>query len=129
MRHIKNIQELVLYSAVSCSLAFFTRMFPYMTYPTIMLRLGLAGYCLYIIGTIEGEHIVVNLILASIFLGWLGGYWDHIHLIAQYNTQAILATITPVFVALVGYWMLRGLGTKARVSQKDEQTPQKVSTD
>lgn len=49
LRHLKNITELTLYASISCGLAFVGRLFPAFYFPIVLFRLGVIGYCGYVV--------------------------------------------------------------------------------
>jgi len=76
LRHLKNANELILYASISCGAAFIGRLYPAFYFPILLLRLGIAGYCLYVIAGAEGNRDFAILLGGALFLGLVGGYWD-----------------------------------------------------
>lgn len=108
MRHLKNANELVLYAAISCGVAFIGRLVPAFYFPILLLRLGILFYCLYVIANLEKNREMATIIGSSLFIGMLGGYWDLIEVWLRYDLSAIshLITITLLFIAsLLGLYI------------------------
>jgi hypothetical protein len=119
MRHLKNINELVLYAVISCGVAFIGRLVPAFYFPILLLRLAIFLYCLYVIASLEKNRELAIIIGTSLFVGILGGYWDLIEIWLRYDLSAIsqLVTITLIFIgSLLGLFIyVRGHG---KASQK-----------
>lgn len=105
LRHLKNANELILYASISCGAAFIGRMFPAFYFPILLLRLGIAGYCLYVIAGTEGNKELAILLGGALFLGMLGGYWDLIEVYLRYDAPRIISS-----VMLVACILLTALG-------------------
>lgn len=114
MRHLKNVNELALYAAISCGVAFVARLIPAFYFPILLLRLAIFLYCLYVIASLEKNRELAIIIGTSLFIGMLGGYWDLIEVWMRYDLSAIsqIVTITLLFItALLGLFVyVRGHG-------------------
>lgn len=108
MRHLKNTNELVLYAAVSCGVAFIGRLVPALYFPILLLRLAIFLYCIYVIATLEKNRELAMILGTSLFIGMLGGYWDLIEVWLRYDLPAIAQTITMTLLfvaALLGIYI------------------------
>jgi len=92
LRHLQNLNELVIYASISCGAAFIGRIFPAFYFPILLLRLGVLGYCLYVIGQSEGNKELAIVIGGALLLGMIGGNWDWIEVYLRFNQE------------LIGYW-------------------------
>jgi len=101
LRHLKNANELILYASISCGAAFIGRMYPAFYFPILLLRLGVSGYCLYIIAGTEGNKELAILLGGALFLGMLGGYWDLIEVYLRYDAPRIVSNVMLVICVLV----------------------------
>jgi|APGre2960657373_1045057.scaffolds.fasta_scaffold208056_2 hypothetical protein len=103
LRHLKNINELIIYSAISCGLSWFSRLNPTFFYVVLLARLSVLAYCVYIISGIEGNKIFSYCLGASLLLGIIGGYWDLIEINLTFNAVSIVSnTLLILVVALIG---------------------------
>jgi len=105
LRHLKNTNELVIYASISCGAAFIGRLFPAFYFPILLLRLGVLGYCLYIIAGTEGNKELAILIGGALFLGMVGGYWDLIEVYLKYDSARIVSAVmivTCILLATLG---------------------------
>lgn len=100
MRHLKNVNELVLYAAVSCGVAFLSRLIPGLWFPLLLLRLAILGYCIYVIGWLEQKRHVGLLVGVAMFLGSIGGYWDLLEVYFRYNPNFIMGSASVILIAL-----------------------------
>jgi CDP-diglyceride synthetase len=119
MRHLKNLNELVLYASVSCGCAFVGRLFPALYFPVLLLRLAIFLYCAYVIANLEQNKELTLILGSAILIGMIGGYWDLIEVWLRYdfNSIAQLITITLLFIAsLLGLFIYTRNNGKA--SQK-----------
>jgi hypothetical protein len=119
MRHLKNVNELVLYAVISCGVAFIGRLVPAFYFPILLLRLAIFLYCLYVIASLEKNRELAVIIGTSLFVGMLGGYWDLIEIWLRYDLSAIsqLVTITLLFIAsLLGLFIY--VRSHGKTSQK-----------
>jgi hypothetical protein len=91
IRHLSNINELIIYSSLSCGAAIFVRFNPAFYFPVLMLRLALLGYALYVVGNIQSNRPFAYCLLAALSLGWLGGYWDYFELQLLHNQAEFMA--------------------------------------
>jgi len=103
LRHLKNANELVLYASVSCGLAFVGRIFPALFFPIVLLRLGILGYCIYVIAGAERNRELAIILGGALFLGMLGGYWDLIEVYLRFDSVRIVSAVTSVicFILIV----------------------------
>lgn len=104
LRHLKNANELVLYASVSCGAAFIGRIFPAFFYPILLLRLGILGYCIYIIAGAEKNKELAVIIGGALFIGMIGGYYDLIGVYLAFDPQTMFSIISTgiAVVALIG---------------------------
>jgi hypothetical protein len=93
LRHLKNINELVLYAGLSCLVAFLTRLNPMFFFPVLMLRISILSYCIYIIAGAEGNTAIACIISTAVIVGWIGGYWDLIEVYLHWNSTEIIKNI------------------------------------
>jgi hypothetical protein len=100
-RHLKNINELIIYSAISCGLSWFSRLNPTFFYVVLLGRLSVLAYCVYIISGIEGNKIFSYCLGASLLLGILGGYWDLIEIQLRFNAVSIVSNFLVIAVVLL----------------------------
>jgi hypothetical protein len=109
MRHLKNINELILYASISCGASFVGRLLPALYFPILLLRLGIFLYCAYVIAKLEGNRETAYIIGGSLFIGMIGGYWDLIEVYLRFNLEAIaaLTTMTIAFLIAVGGLILQ----------------------
>lgn len=118
MRHLKNLNELVLYAAISCGAAFIGRLFPSLYFPILLLRLAIFLYCAYVVAKLEQNRELALILGSAIFIGMIGGYWDLIEVWLRYDFSAIsqLTTVTLLFIAaLIGlYVWSRNSGTPSQ---------------
>lgn len=101
LRHLKNANELVIYASISCGAAFIGRIFPAFYFPILLLRLGISGYCLYIIAGTEGDKELAILLGGALFIGVLGGYWDLIEVYLRYDAHRIMSAVMLVSCILL----------------------------
>lgn len=107
LRHLKNANELVIYASVSCGAAFIGRLFPAFYFPILLLRLGISGYCLYIIAGTEGNKELVIVLGGTLILGMLGGYWDLIEVYLRYDASRIVSALMFVTcILLIAFGMV-----------------------
>lgn len=101
MRHLKNLNELVLYASLSCGATFVGRIVPALYFPILLLRLSISLYCIYVIANLENNRELAIILGTAIFIGMIGGYWDLIEIWIRYDFKSIarLATIILLFVA------------------------------
>lgn len=107
LRHLQNINELIIYAAISCGAAFIGRLFPAFYYPIFLLRIGVLAYCALIIFGAEGRKHLALTLSGAMFLGLLGGYWDWIELYLRFNQELIgryfVVLIVTVFTVGIFY--------------------------
>lgn len=101
LRHLKNINELVVYASISCIAAFLGRLFPAFYFPILLLRLGVFGYCFYIISRAEGNKELAVIISGALFIGLIGGYWDLIEIYLRYKQTEIGMVLTLLIAGMV----------------------------
>ena len=120
-RHLKNITELVLYTSVSCGLAFFGRLFPAFYFPILLLRLGVFGYCAYVIGRAENNRDLAFVLGGAMFIGLIGGNWDWIEVWFRFNQEYVskLVTVTIfIITTLLGFSLYFRGAFNGRASKK-----------
>lgn len=109
LRHLKNINELIIYSAISCGLSWFSRLNPTFFYVVMLARLSVLAYCFYIISGIEGNKIFSYCLGASLLLGIIGGYWDAIEINLKFNAVSIVSNgLIILVVLLIGIMLFMG---------------------
>ena len=106
LRHLKNANELVLYAAISCGIAFIGRIFPAFFFPILLLRLGVLVYCLYVIGFAEKNKELAFIIGGALLLGLVGGYFDLISVWFKYDLENIVYTSTFLTVFIIASILL-----------------------
>lgn len=119
MRHLKNVNELVLYAGISCAVAFIGRLVPALYFPILLLRLAIFLYCLYVIAKLEKNKELAIILGTALFIGMIGGYWDLIEVWLRYDLTAIAQVATVIFLfvsALAGLFFY---------VKNNEQTSQK----
>lgn len=117
IRHFKNMVELSCYASISCAFAFLVRIRPEFLYPVSILKLAILVYCIYIIFAVEGETVFCVLLCSAVLIGWLGGYWDLIELLLNFNSEEVASLTTSLLfissVAIfVGFLWNRANGNK-----------------
>jgi CDP-diglyceride synthetase len=111
LRHLKNLNELILYASISCGAAFFTRLFPAFFFPILLLRLGVLAYCTYVIATIERNREFATIFGAALLIGTIGGSWDYLEVYIRYNQELIAKLLSLlVFVTFAGTGLVVYLG-------------------
>ncbi len=109
LRHLKNINELIIYSAASCGLSWFSRLNPTFFYVVMLARLSVLAYCIYIVSGLEGNKIFSYCLGASLLLGMLGGYWDVIEIQLRFNAVSIISNgLIILVVMLIGIMLFVG---------------------
>jgi hypothetical protein len=101
LRHLKNANELVLYASISCGAAFMSRLLPAFHFPIMLLRLGIFGYCFYIIAHAEGNRELAVILGGSLLIGMVGGYWDLIEVHSRYVSATLVLSITLCALAIL----------------------------
>jgi hypothetical protein len=101
LRHLKNINELIIYTAISCGLSWFSRLNPTFFYVVLLARLSLLAYCVYIVSGIEGNKIFSYCLGASLLLGIVGGYWDLIEIQLRFNAVSIVSNGLIILVVML----------------------------
>lgn len=119
LRHLKNANELALYASLSCGAAFLGRLLPAFYFPVLLLRLGVVGYCIYVIAYTEKNKELAVIIGGSVFLGMLGGYWDLIEVYLLYNLSQIISTVTAISIfVLLGLVIYLQITNNGQASKK-----------
>jgi hypothetical protein len=111
IRHLSNINELVVYAALSTGAAFFVRLNPAFFFPVLLLRLSLLCYAIYIMGNIQSNKPFAYCLIAALSLGMIGGNWDYLELQILYNQaefMAVSSLILAGLIATVAVILLRG---------------------
>lgn len=109
LRHLKNINELVIYTAISCGLSWFSRLNPSFFYVVLLARLSVLAYCIYIISGVEGNKIFSYCLGASLLLGIIGGYWDWVEIQMRFNSVSIISnSLTILIFLLIGIMLFVG---------------------
>lgn len=101
-RHLKNINELVLYSGFSCGLAFLVRLQPAFFFPVLILRLAFLAYCAYVVSVVEGQKELGIILASSLIIGWVGGYWDYFELVWAFNQSEVIGSLS-ILIALAAF--------------------------
>lgn len=102
LRHLKNTNELILYASLSCGAAFVGRLYPAFFFPILLLRIGIFGYCIYVIANLERNREMAVILGSSLLLGLIGGYWDLIEVWLRFDAERITNAISlmAIFSAL-----------------------------
>lgn len=101
LRHLKNINELIIYSAISCGLSWFSRLNPTFFYVVMMARLSVLAYCFYIVSGLEGNKVFSYCLGAALVLGIVGGYWDVIEIQLRFNAVSIVSNGLIILVVML----------------------------
>lgn len=101
MRHLKNINELAFYAALSCGGSFISRLFPAFWVPILLLRIGIFAYCLWVLVLGENNRIVAGVIGSSLIIGAVGGYWDLIDVKLRFDASSITRNLTIIVCLMV----------------------------
>jgi hypothetical protein len=111
VRHLTNINELIIYSSLSAGAAFFVRSHPSFYFPVLLLRLSLLAYALYVMGNIQSNRPFAYCLLAALSLGLIGGNWDYLELQLTYNQSEFIAASSLILagvIASIAVVLLRG---------------------
>jgi hypothetical protein len=109
LRHLKNINELIIYSAASCGLSWFSRLNPTFFYVVMLARLSVLAYCIYIVSGIEGNKVFSYCLGAALLLGIIGGYWDVIEIQLRFNAVSIVSNgLIILVIMLIGSMLFVG---------------------
>ncbi len=109
LRHLKNINELIIYTAISCGLSWFSRLNPTFFYVVLLARLSVLAYCIYIISGLEGNKVFSYCLGASLLLGIIGGYWDWVEIQFRFNSISIVSnSLTILIFLLIGIMLFLG---------------------
>jgi hypothetical protein len=109
IRHLKNINELIVYASVSCGCAFLVRLIPSFLIPVFLLGFSTAVYYLFIVGIAEKNRLVACVIVGALIVGFLGGNIDYLEIFLRYNTAligrwvSIIATLILLVIGMVCY--------------------------
>ena len=77
----------------------------------LLLRLSLLAYAIYVVGNIQANKPFAFCLLAALFLGWIGGYFDLLELQLTYNQAEFLAAASLILggiIAAIAVVLLRG---------------------
>lgn len=113
MRHLANANELMFYAALSCAASFLARSFPGLWIPLLLLRLGVIGYCFWIIAIGESNKVLAGIIGTSVFIGAVGGYWDYIEVWLRFDNERVSRAISITFFGLMA---LGGIALQVYIS-------------
>lgn len=103
MRHLRNINELILYASISCFVTFIARLYPAFLAPITFVRIGIIGYCLWIIATAEGNKILAMSVSVALTVGVIGGNWDYLEVWLKYNQDTLTRFVNIfAFISLLG---------------------------
>jgi hypothetical protein len=94
LRHLKNLNELVLYASFSCGAAYVGRLVPAFYFPILLLRLSIFLYCLYVIASLEKNKELAIILGGALLVGMIGGYWDYIELLIKFDFPKISAFVS-----------------------------------
>lgn len=89
LRHVQNLNELVVYASISCGAAFVARLYPAFHYPIFLVRVGVVAYCFVIISSAEGNKHLAFMLSGALLLGMLGGNWDWIEIYLKFNQDIV----------------------------------------
>ena len=101
IRHLSNINELIIYSSLSAGAAIFVRVNPSFYFPVLMLRLAILAYALYVVANIQANKPFAYCLMAALLLGWLGGNWDYFELQILYNQAEFMAVSSLLFGGII----------------------------
>ncbi|MFB2982868.1 hypothetical protein [Microseira sp. BLCC-F43] len=121
LRHLKNANELVLYASISCGAAYLARLNPPFHFPIMLLRLGVLGYCGYIIAIAEGNKDLAIVVGGALLIGTIGGYWDLIEVHQKYVSPEMVVTLTVTALAVIitaSYVLYQREQTDGKASKK-----------
>lgn len=106
LRHLKNITELTLYASISCGLAFVGRLFPAFYFPIVLFRLGVIGYCGYVVCYQERNRELSIVLGGASLIGLVGGNWDWVEVYLRFNSELVGGYVVMSFFILA---MLSGI--------------------
>jgi hypothetical protein len=92
---------LVFYASISCGAAYLARLNLPFHFPIMLLRLGVLGYCGYIIAIAEGNKELAILLGGAMLIGCIGGYWDLIEVHTKYVSPEMTLTLTATSLAVL----------------------------
>jgi hypothetical protein len=101
IRHLSNINELVVYASLSAGAAIFSRLNPAFYFPILLLRLSVLCYAIYVIGSIQQNRPFALCLIAALILGMIGGNWDYIELQLTYNQAEFMAVSSLLFGGVI----------------------------
>lgn len=101
LRHLKNLDELTLYAALSCGCSFVARINPEFYYPILLLRLSILAYSWYVIAILESNRSFGWLLGFSCLIGVLGGNWDAIELQLEFNQKQLVSNLLVMMGAML----------------------------
>jgi hypothetical protein len=117
IRHLSNINELIIYSSLSAGAAIFVRFHPSFYFPVLLLRISLLAYALYVLGSIQQNKPFAYCLLAALTLGLIGGNWDYFELQLLHNQAEFIATASLILagvIAALAIVLLRGKNETTR---------------
>lgn len=109
IRHLKNINELILYASISCGSGFLVRLIPSFLIPVLVSLLVALFYYWYVVGVAESNKLVATIITAALAVGFICGHADWLELYLRYNSVliaryvSIISCLILVLLAMVGY--------------------------
>lgn len=109
IRHLKNINELILYASISCGFAFLVRLVQSFSIPVLVALIVVLFYYWYVIGRAENNKLIATIITTALVVGFIGGNADWIELYLRYNTVliaryvSIISCLILAVLAMVGY--------------------------
>ena len=106
MRHLRNIDELIFWSSLSCLLSFLGRSWLGFVFPSLLIRIGLGIYVWIVVGKGEDNVLVARLILTALILGMVGGYWDAITAMNIRTITTVLNLFCALALIALGLWIL-----------------------
>jgi hypothetical protein len=121
LRHLQNLNELVIYAGLSCGAAFIARIFPPFYFPILLLRLGVFGYCLFVIAKAEGDKELASVIGAALLLGVIGGNWDWFEVWLRFNSDQVASVFCLLVLCglgMVGFYLFIQGGSNGKTSKK-----------
>lgn len=108
-RHLRNIDELIFWTSLSCLLSLLGRLSLAFLFPTLLLRVGVGIYVWQVIGKGEGQRLVAGLICGALVIGFIGGTWDGVVYWAgkNFGTVRVFVQLTSCLALIVlGLWLI-----------------------
>lgn len=115
LRHLQNLNELVIYASISCGAAFIGRIFPAFHSPILLLRLGVFGYCVFVIAKAEGNRELAIVLSGALVIGMIGGNWDWLEIYLQFNQELLSRYLTILICCMI---LVLGVLLYGKVSKK-----------